>query len=80
MSNKRDHKRRKKERRQAAIEAQQQRAATPQLLMPGINIDGSLQLPKGSRKFLIDYFTKHPDDSWRTKKQHGHRRKGTGNA
>lgn len=67
MSNKRDHKRRKKERRQAAIEAQQQRAATPQLLMPGINIDGSLQLPKGSRKFLIDYYTKHPGDSWRPK-------------
>lgn len=67
MSNKRDHKRRKKERRQAAMEAKELRAATPQLLMPGINIDGSLQLPKGSRKFLIDYYTKHPGDSWRPK-------------
>lgn len=62
MKNSTKHARKAKRRAAALARAQQAERKTE--IMPGIFLQ-NIQLPRGSRLFLQDYYKQHPDDSWR---------------
>ena len=55
----------RKARRKAAAVAASMEAETRRELIPGIFLPKNLQLPKGSKDFLWQYYKSHPDDNWR---------------
>ena len=57
----------RKARRKAAAVAASMEAETRRELIPGMFLPPTLQLPKGSKQFLMDYYKQHPDDEWRPK-------------
>lgn len=62
MKNSTKHARKAKRRAAALARAQQAERKTE--IIPGIFLQ-NIQLPRGSRQFLQNYYKQHPDDNWR---------------
>lgn len=55
----------RRDKRKAAAQAAALQANQKRELIPGIFLPQNLQLPKGSKDFLWQYYKSHPDDNWR---------------